>query len=41
MERLGWGWAFLLLAPGPLFGIWSMWRLRAQPEAAKMAGGRG
>jgi len=24
---LGWGWAFALLAPGPLLGAWAMWRL--------------
>jgi MFS family permease len=41
VERFGWEWAFLLLAPGPVFGIWSMLRLRALPEAAQMAGGRG
>jgi MFS family permease len=41
MERFGWRWAFALLAPGPLFGIWSMVRLRALPEAVRMAGGRG
>ncbi len=38
-ERVGWGWAFVGLAPGPLFGIVSMLRLRARPEAARMAGG--
>jgi MFS family permease len=36
----GWGWAFALLALGPLFGIFHMARLRAMPEATKMAGGR-
>lgn len=40
-DRLGWEWAFAVLAIGPVFGIWSMLRLRRLPEAAKMAGGRG
>jgi len=40
LERLGWRWVFLLLAPGPAFGIVSAWRLRRRPEAARMAGGR-
>jgi len=39
-ERSGWGWAFLALAPGPAFGIVSMVRLRARPEASRMAGGK-
>lgn len=25
---LGWEWAFVVLAPGPLLGAWAMWRLR-------------
>ncbi len=37
--RSGWGWAFVALAPGPLFGVLSMLKLRARPEALKMAGG--
>ena len=40
-DRLGWEWAFAVLALGPVFGIWSMLCLRRLPEAAKMAGGRG
>ena len=38
-----WGWhaALALLAVGPAFGIMSMRRLRARPEAAKLAMGRG
>jgi MFS family permease len=38
--RVGWRYAFAFLAPGPLFGIVSMLRLRALPEAAKIAQGR-
>jgi len=37
----GWSWAFALLALGPLFGVAAMLRLRAAPEARKLAGGRG
>ncbi|HEX3555662.1 MAG TPA: MFS transporter [Thermoanaerobaculia bacterium] len=39
-DLLGWERAFILLALGPAFGIWSMLRLRRLPEAARMAGGR-
>lgn len=37
-----WGWetAFLVLVPGPLFGIAAMLRLRRLPEAGRIAGGR-
>jgi MFS family permease len=38
---LGWHAALALLALGPVFGIWSMRRLRRRPEAARLAGGRG
>ncbi len=41
VDRFGWEWVFLSLAPGPVFGIWSMVRLRRRPEAQKMASGRG
>ena len=37
----GWGWAFALLAPGPLAGVAAMLRLKAAPEARSIAGGRG
>ena len=40
VERVGWRYAFAALAPGPLFGVASMLRLRALPEARKIAGGR-
>jgi MFS family permease len=36
---LGWRWAFAILAPGPLFGVISMLRLRGLPEAEKIAHG--
>ena len=39
IERVGHEWAYLLLVPGPVFGIISMLRLRRLPDAAKMAGG--
>jgi MFS family permease len=37
----GWGWAFALLAPGPLAGVVAMLRLKEAPEAQAIAGGRG
>jgi len=40
VERLGWSGVFPLLAAGPVVGAISMLRLRALPEATKMAGGR-
>lgn len=38
---IGWHAALALLAAGPAFGIWSMRRLRARPEARRLAMGRG
>jgi MFS family permease len=38
--RWGWRWAFVVLAPGPVFGVASMLRLRRLPEAARIAQGR-
>jgi len=35
-----WRYAFMILAPGPLFGVISMLRLRQMPEAIKIAHGR-
>lgn len=39
VEAAGWSLAFAALAIGPLFGVWSMARLRRLPEAQKIAGG--
>jgi len=38
---LGWRWAFAPLAAGPFLGVAAMARLRALPEARRLAGGRG
>jgi MFS family permease len=38
--KVGWQYAFMALAPGPALGVLSMLRLRALPEAVKIAGGR-
>ena len=37
---VGWRYAFVILAPGPLFGVLSMLRLRGLAEAEKIAHGR-
>jgi len=37
---IGWRFAFAPLAIGPYLGVWAMARLRASPEAVKLAGGR-
>ncbi|HSG99466.1 MAG TPA: MFS transporter [candidate division Zixibacteria bacterium] len=34
VEHVGWSYAFIFLAPGPLFGIFSMWRLSRLRRAA-------
>jgi MFS family permease len=39
VEMVGWEWVFVFLAAGPIFGIWSMLRLRRMPEAEWMASG--
>jgi hypothetical protein len=36
----GWEFAFAPLAVGPLLGVVAMGRLRARPEAVRLAGGR-
>lgn len=40
VELVGWRYAFIILAPGPFLGVMAMLRLRALPEAAKIAQGR-
>jgi MFS family permease len=37
---VGWRWAFAPLAVGPFLGVAAMGRLRALPEAVRLAGGR-
>jgi MFS family permease len=37
---MGWRYAFIPLAIGPAIGVWAMARLRARPEASRLAGGR-
>lgn len=39
VDVLGWEHVFAILALGPAFGIWSMWRLRRLPEAFCLASG--
>jgi hypothetical protein len=40
VNLVGWRYAFMILAPGPLFGVISMLKLRQLPEAVKIAHGR-
>ena len=40
VRAVGWQFAFAILAPGPLLGVFAMLRLRALPEAVKLAHGR-
>jgi MFS family permease len=40
LPALGWRWVFVLLAPGPFLGVLAMLRLRALPEAVRIAQGR-
>jgi MFS family permease len=40
VNTVGWQYAFAILAPGPLLGVLAMLRLRALPEAVKIAHGR-
>ena len=40
VSRVGWEWAFVILAIVPMVGIWAMPALRHSPAAAQLAGGR-
>jgi len=40
VDLVGWRYAFVILAPGPLFGVIAMLRLRGLPEAMKIANGK-
>lgn len=40
VKLVGWRYAFVILAPGPMFGVIAMLRLRGLPEATKIAQGR-
>ncbi len=40
VAQVGWKFAFAALAPGPLLGVVAMVRLRALPEASRLAQGR-
>ena len=37
---VGWEWAFVVLALGPMVGIWAMLALRRSPAAVRLAEGR-
>ena len=39
-QIVGWQWAFVVLAPGPVIGTWAMILLRRLPSSGKLAGGR-
>ncbi len=41
VDGVGWRYAFAFLAIGPFLGVLAMGRLRAHPDAVKLAGGRG
>ncbi|HSQ25163.1 MAG TPA: hypothetical protein VLN44_12150, partial [Pyrinomonadaceae bacterium] len=40
VNLVGWRYAFVILAPGPMLGVVAMLRLRALPEALRIAHGR-
>ena len=40
VDWVGWEYAFMILALGPIVGVWSMWQLRRLPEAIGMASGK-
>ena len=39
-QIVGWQWAFVVLAPGPVIGTWAMILLRRLPSSRRLAGGR-
>ena len=39
VDTFGWYYAFAPLAAGPFLGVWAMARLRAHPDAVKLANG--
>lgn len=39
-DAVGWEWAFVFLAVGPMIGIWAMLSLRQSSAALQLAGGR-
>ncbi|HXH12462.1 MAG TPA: MFS transporter [Alphaproteobacteria bacterium] len=40
VDAVGWEYVFMILALGPAFGAWSMWRSRRLPEALRLASGQ-
>lgn len=40
IDLVGWHYAFMPLALGPFFGVWAMGRLRLEPAAVRLAGGK-
>jgi MFS family permease len=40
VDAIGWRYAFAALAIGPALGVWSMARLRADPNSVKLASGK-
>jgi MFS family permease len=40
-DIVGWRWAFAFLVPGPALGVFAMLRLKASPQSARIAEGRG
>ena len=39
LDAVGWRYVFIVLAPGPAFGVWAMLSLRQLPEAKLLASG--
>ena len=39
-DRVGWAWSFVILAPGPIFGVWAMIKLRRHPDSIYLADGK-